>query len=157
MHDANLTDAARRVGWAILNHVNTRSGDAWPSYERLATVTGLSRAAVGRGVKLLLDEGYFDHIQGGGNRLSQYPGEKKGLSNRYRPRFDKCPLITDRSLPAKSDRSDIPATSGAARPAPTDEETEIFLKLLGMEGVRISQQVAAPAVIGLTNADDDVF
>lgn len=48
-----LTDAARRVAGAIIDHFNRRTGQCDPGIERLADLTGLSRATVIRATEKL--------------------------------------------------------------------------------------------------------
>jgi hypothetical protein len=157
MRDGRLTDASRRLGWAILDHVNKKTGDAWPNYERLGAVTGLSRATVGRGVQLLLKEGYFSHIQGGGNRMSQYPGKRKGLSNRYQPLFGKCRQISARLRPTKNGRSNDPAAQRPPDPTPFEPHETMLDWALENEGNGIPSGEMARAVGGPSDSDDDVF
>lgn len=89
--DRKLTASAIRVGWAILNHINRDTGKGWPSYERLEKDTGMSRAAVARAVKLLLEKGYFFHKRGGGTHRSRYPDDRRGKANIYSAVFRDQP------------------------------------------------------------------
>lgn len=73
-----LSGAARQVGGALINHFNRRSGLCYPSYERIAEVTGLSVGGVRKGVKALVDVGLFQVNRHGG----------RAATNSYKPNFD---------------------------------------------------------------------
>ncbi|WP_085372063.1 helix-turn-helix domain-containing protein [Magnetospirillum sp. ME-1] len=81
--DPRLNDSSRRVGFALINRINSQNGQCFPSYERIASDVGLSRAAVATAIKTLLLCGYFTYTAGGGNKNSQFPGERRGRSNVY--------------------------------------------------------------------------
>ncbi len=83
--DKRLNDAARRVGWFLLNRVNKDTGTCWPSYECLAEDSGLSRATVARAINMLIKCSYFTYRKGGGQRQANYPGGGIGHTNTYIP------------------------------------------------------------------------
>lgn len=62
-----LTDAARRVAGAIIDHFNKRTGQCDPSIERLATMLGVDRATVIRATEKLHAAGLIEKISHGGN------------------------------------------------------------------------------------------
>lgn len=63
MFDITLSPASRLVGWAIYKHLNSVSGDAWPSQETMRRKLGLGNIkTVRRGVKALYDKGYIEIV-----------------------------------------------------------------------------------------------
>ncbi|MBI3444645.1 MAG: helix-turn-helix domain-containing protein [Magnetospirillum sp.] len=88
VRDKCLNDAARRIGWFLLNRVNQQTGTCWPGYERLAEDSGLSRATVARAINMLIKCSYFSYRQGGGKRQANYPGEEIGRTNTYIPIYE---------------------------------------------------------------------
>lgn len=83
--DKRLNDAARRIGWFLLNRVNQDTGTCWPSYECLAEDSGLSRATVARAINMLIKCSYFEYRKGGGKQQANYPGGGIGHTNTYTP------------------------------------------------------------------------
>ncbi len=79
--DRRLNDAARRIGWFLLNRVNQDTGTCWPGYECLAEDSGLSRATVARAINMLIKNSYFSYRKGGGKRQANYSGEEIGRTN----------------------------------------------------------------------------
>ncbi|MFN4169966.1 MAG: helix-turn-helix domain-containing protein [Pannonibacter phragmitetus] len=63
----SLTDAARRVGAAIIDHFNRQTGQCDPSVEGLSRMLGLSRATVLRATALLHDAGLILKTSHGGH------------------------------------------------------------------------------------------
>ena len=59
MRDPDLTDASRRVGWALLDFHNVKTGRCYPSYETLAKRSGLKLRATKSAVEQLVSLGYF--------------------------------------------------------------------------------------------------
>ena len=49
-----------KVGFAISKHLNERTGECFPSIERIAAVTGLSRSAVNRAIDKLREGGWIN-------------------------------------------------------------------------------------------------
>jgi Helix-turn-helix domain len=74
LHDQQLTPTARLVGYEIADHLNHKTGDAWPSQETLADRTGYSVKTVQRATKRL--EFWFTR-------------KIDGESYRYFPKFDQ--------------------------------------------------------------------
>jgi DNA-binding transcriptional MocR family regulator len=72
----HLSPGAVRTGLEIANHVNVKSGCAWPSEQRLAQLLGCSRKTVQRAVSELVAA-----------RLI-YRKKQRGRSNQYRLRFE---------------------------------------------------------------------
>lgn len=100
--DKRLNDAARRIGWFLLNRVNQDTGTCWPSYERLSEDSGLGRTTVARAIKVLIECSYFSYRKGGGKRQANYPGEEIGRTNTYIPIYESdqrparlLPLVDD--------------------------------------------------------------
>lgn len=61
-----LTDSARRVAGAIIDHFNKRTGQCDPGIERLAELTGLNRATVIRATEKLDELGLVSKSSHGG-------------------------------------------------------------------------------------------
>lgn len=62
-----LSLSAVRVGGAILDHFNHKTGQCDPSVERLAALLGMDRASVLRATKALHDAGLIEKIKHGGH------------------------------------------------------------------------------------------
>ncbi|BAE49856.1 helix-turn-helix domain-containing protein [Paramagnetospirillum magneticum] len=86
--DRRLNDAARRIGWFLLNRVNQDTRTCWPSYERLSEDSGLGRATVARAINMLITCSYFGYRKSGGKRQANYPGEEIGRTNTYIPIYE---------------------------------------------------------------------
>ena len=63
---AGLSDAAKRVAGAIIDHFNKRTGQCDPSIERLATLLGIDRATVIRATEKLHELGFIEKTSHGG-------------------------------------------------------------------------------------------
>ena len=58
--DAGLPSRAFSVGYTIMQHVNRRSGLAWPSQASLAKITQLTERTVGAMISALADAGHLE-------------------------------------------------------------------------------------------------
>lgn len=67
----DLTPTDKLVLLALVNHLNDETGACYPSWDRLATRTGLSRRTISRTIARLEDEGFIDATR------------KPGTSTRY--------------------------------------------------------------------------
>jgi len=78
LHDLRLTPSARLIGYEIADYLNFKTGNAWPSRERLAERTFFSVKTVQRETRILADDhgGWFQR-------------EIDGDSYCYTPRFDR--------------------------------------------------------------------
>lgn len=78
LHDRRLTPSARLIGYEIADHLNFKTGNAWPSRQRLAELTFFSVKTVERETKMLADDqcGWFQR-------------DIDGDSYCYTPRFDR--------------------------------------------------------------------
>ena len=92
LHDQHLTKAERLIGREIADHLNFKTGDAWPSREYLAAQTDFSVKTVERATRVLaggtMDNGRW------------FRREIDGRGYRYIPRFDQ--LDGRRSATAKA-------------------------------------------------------
>lgn len=73
MDDAGLTPAEMRVFVHLLRSADNQSGIAWPSFERMVKITGMSRATIARAITGLE-----------GRQLVKKMGKPFGGSSRYR-------------------------------------------------------------------------
>ncbi len=89
VRDRGLTGMDIRVGWVILDHVNTQSLLAWPSNARMAEILGLADPTdlnnngirmVRRAAKRLVERGHFEIVERGGAG-----GRGSDKSTVYRP------------------------------------------------------------------------
>ena len=98
MRDPDLTDASRRVGWALLDFHNVKTGRCYPSYETLAKRSGLKLRATKSAVEQLVSLGYLHRSKGGG----------RGRANEYRPAFERvhdgAPFREKKGCTATSER-----------------------------------------------------
>ncbi|MGD9924214.1 MAG: helix-turn-helix domain-containing protein [Pseudorhodoplanes sp.] len=63
MFDITLSPASRLVGWAIYKHLNSVSGDAWPSQETMRRKLGLGNIkTVRRGIRALYEKDYIEIV-----------------------------------------------------------------------------------------------
>ena len=60
-----LSDSARRVGGAIIDHFNRRTGQCNPSVQRLAELLGLHRASIMRAIEQLHDLDLIQRVRHG--------------------------------------------------------------------------------------------
>ncbi len=74
-----LTDASRRVGAAIIDHFNKRTGQCDPSIQRLATMLGIGQASVSRATEKLHNLGLIEKLSHGG----------KSHRSRYVPNWER--------------------------------------------------------------------
>jgi hypothetical protein len=81
-----LSLSARRVGSAIIEHYNKRTGQCDPSIERLARMLGIDRATVMRATRELCQaDGLFERVTHGG----------RSHRTAYLPRWDRLNMIVD--------------------------------------------------------------
>lgn len=81
LHDPEATRAEQRIGYEIADHLNFRSGDAWPSQEYLAQRTGYSVKTVERATK---------RLAGTGSDIgSWFARQFDGRGYRYVPKFER--------------------------------------------------------------------
>src|SRR6202050_1297092 len=81
LHDPRLTRAERLIGYEIADFLNSRTGDAWPSQDRLAARTGYSVKSVERATKQLAGSGLTEGLW--------FSREIDGRAYRYVPKFDQ--------------------------------------------------------------------
>lgn len=80
MADPTLTDADRRVAWALLlGFHNTITGQCFPSIDTLAERARLKRRATFDAIRRLTDRGWFRYRRGGG----------RGHANEYEPALER--------------------------------------------------------------------
>ena len=84
---AGLSPSARRVGAAIIEHYNKKTGQCDPSIERLARMLGIDRATVMRATGELCEaaDGLFERVTHGG----------RSHRTAYLPRWDRLNAIVD--------------------------------------------------------------
>jgi hypothetical protein len=105
-YDCSMSPMSCRIAFLIADHLNSVSGDAWPSIDRIADRLCVSTKTVQRSVKELEQAGW----------LSVNRSKGRMRSNRYRPNLmneetrqarDKFGRKTGRHSPKKED-SDVP-------------------------------------------------
>ena len=77
--DKSLSKGDGAVFAQILEHYNPKVGYSYPSFNRLANVTGFSKANTQNSVKRLIDARYIEIIQ---------HGNRHNMANRYQPNFN---------------------------------------------------------------------
>ena len=77
--DKSLSKGDGAVFAQILDHFNPTLGYSYPSFNRLANVTGFSKANTQNSVKRLIDARYIEIIQ---------HGNRHNMANRYQPNFN---------------------------------------------------------------------
>lgn len=71
---SDLHATSRNVAWTLSTHMNREGGSCWPSINRVARESGLSRRTVQRHVVLLEVEGWLrvERSKGGQNATHRY-------------------------------------------------------------------------------------
>lgn len=64
--------AAFTVAYVIAQHINARSGDAWPSQKRMMRMTGLSETTLRVHLKALIDCGHLEQLKRGVRNGNKY-------------------------------------------------------------------------------------
>lgn len=67
-----LSPAAFIVAYVIAQHINARSGDAWPSQKRMMRMTGLSETTLRLHLKALIDCGHIEQLKRGVRNGNKY-------------------------------------------------------------------------------------
>ena len=98
MKDRQLSCSAKTVGYIILDRYNTNTQLCYPSYERMAQDSGLTRRSCITGVNQLVERGYAQIIIKGG-RIGG-----KTLANDYRPCFE---LVKNKAQTSEKKRSEL--------------------------------------------------
>lgn len=100
LHDLSLTPIERLIGYEIADHLNVRTGDAWPPQEYLATKVGCSLKTVERATRILaggtMDNGRW------------FRREIDGKVYRLIPRFDQIGSIAAKGSKAVQLARDAP-------------------------------------------------
>ena len=96
--DSQLSCSARRTAYFIIDRYNANTQLCYPSYERMALDSGLSRRSCITGVKQLVANGYVKIIRKGGKIGG------KTLANDYRPCFE---LVKNKVATSVKERSEV--------------------------------------------------
>jgi hypothetical protein len=119
LHDLALTPIERLIGYEIADHLNERTGDAWPPQEYLATKVGCSLKTVERATRVLaggtMDNGRW------------FRRELDGKVYRYVPRLDQIGKIDAETPKAREDSTGGRASSSPQRKAPGLASTSVLL------------------------------
>lgn len=67
-----ISSATFCVAFVIAQHINTRSGDAWPSQKRMMRMTGLSETTLRVHLKALIDRGHIEQLKRGVRNGNKY-------------------------------------------------------------------------------------
>ena len=118
MYGCAVTPMSCCTAYVIADHLNSVSGDAWPSVERIANKLCVSTKTVRRSIRELERHGLL--------KVTRPTGRKR--TNRYRPNL---PLSAP-EVRSKGDRPDIPGQkSGQPRPENADMDvTQSYLENL---------------------------
>lgn len=93
MADPKLSGSARVVGYFLLDHLNLKTGRCDPSLVGLAEEMGVNESTALRGVKALVERGYFERDYGGG----------RGRRTKYHPLWKTLadmPVFSEAETPA---------------------------------------------------------
>ena len=96
--DCQLSCSARRTAYFIIDRYNANTQLCYPSYERMALDSGLSRRSCITGVKQLVANGYVEIIRKGGKIGG------RTLANDYRPCFE---LVKNKVATSEKKRSEL--------------------------------------------------
>ena len=96
--DCQLSCSARRTAYFIIDRYNANTQLCYPSYERMALDSGLSRRSCITGVKQLVANGYVEIIRKGGKIGG------RTLANDYRPCFE---LVKNKVATSVKERSEV--------------------------------------------------
>lgn len=112
---AGLSANARRVGGALVDHFNRRTGQCDPSIDRLVEKLGIDRATVFRATaELCGEDGFFVRVSHGG----------RGNRASYSPRWDRF-----RSIVNEWDGKKATVTDSVTRDATSDAASENRLNM----------------------------
>jgi hypothetical protein len=114
--DQSLPPNALHVATILTKFVNTRSFEAWPGRETIATALGISVRTVIRTVNALVARGHLKVVAGGG----------RGISNHYRPILKKANASS-----RFSETSNPPSRGGNGDTAVTLSEPETVTPVTG--------------------------
>jgi Helix-turn-helix domain len=110
LHDLGLTPIERLIGYEIADHLNERTGDAWPPQEYLATKVGCSLKTVERATRVLaggtMDNGRW------------FRREIDGKVYRYIPRFNQIGATAVKGSKAVQLAHDAPLRNPSSALAP---------------------------------------
>lgn len=145
----SLTDAARRVGAAIIDHFNRKTGQCDPSVEGLSRMLGLSRATVLRATALLHDAGLILKTSHGGHshrcgyapQWSVFRRMDAAWAGARRARADKRNVASVR--PSESHRCDVERLTDETQTCPKN----ISYKPVTAEQAETRRPEAAPALV----------
>ena len=98
MKDRQLSCSAKTVGYIILDRYNANTQLCYPSYERMALDSGLTRRSCINGMNKLIAKGYAQIIIKGG-RIGG-----KARANDYRPCFE---LVKNKVQTSEKTRSEL--------------------------------------------------
>jgi Helix-turn-helix domain len=87
MNDKDLSDAAARLGYIILECADHNSPDPFPGVERLAELTGKDERTIKRLTKELVARGHLVLVEAGGNLKKKHNVYRMGLGQ-------KCPPVS---------------------------------------------------------------
>jgi hypothetical protein len=111
-YDRGLSLAGRIVGYEIADHLNRRSGDAWPGQKYLADRLGIAERTVRRAVADLVHAGWFSTEMDGRawrylpnyGRITQTPDNLAGVNTGHRQRKHRtlATATPDKKVPLSS-------------------------------------------------------
>ncbi len=96
--DCQLSCSARRTAYFIIDRYNANTQLCYPSYERMALDSGLTRRSCITGVRQLVAKGYVEIIRKGGKIGG------RTLANDYRPCFE---LVKNKVATSVKERSEV--------------------------------------------------
>jgi biotin operon repressor len=146
--DPALTGNEMAVYWAIASHTKNKQGDAYPSQERIAEITGWSRNKVKRSLDILRSRGWIEVEKIGNGRgqrtIYHVAVEVKGFmmdtffSKGVQNEAVKG-SITEHELHVRTTKSaDETAEGGSAAFENEEQEQEALSRLLGSVGLEAS-------------------
>lgn len=70
--DREVNTTTFKVAFVVAQHVNSRTGEAWPKQERVARIVGASETTVRASLKILVTRGHLEQGKKGARNLNKY-------------------------------------------------------------------------------------
>lgn len=140
--DPDTSHLACRVAGLLIDHINSATGDAWPSQTRLALGAGVTPRAIQYSLQKLISCGHLKVRR------------KRGLSNRYRPllQLTKYPSLRGGSPTNVGSRTDEPSLARLPETPLKKPVDQAECHRLGRKMASLAKQLGGRSLRGSTDA-----
>lgn len=140
--DPDIGHLACRVAGLLIDHINSSSGEAWPSQSRLAAASSVTPRAIQYALKKLIARGHLKARR------------KRGLNNRYKPMLKPTnarSLVNERptNVHSKTNEPSFALILETPLNKPVDEAER---RRLGREMSALAKRLGGRSSGGVTNA-----